>query len=308
GGSLPRRARGGCLSRFAVAAGARAARTGPDRLLRVAAGGSRRAARELRRRRARGRARARRLRRNPRTAAAPSRHPALRPRAGAGGPALRNATGGVRYRPGGPEGGAGALADRHVRAVVPGQAAAHAAAVPAQGRAAADEIGAGVRTAGACRRLAAADERQRAAAAQCALETGRHAGAGAARPAGRTGWSWRLAPGRMAAAAGISAKSQPALVGAAQAASFWGTWNSRPGPVWPFKSSRLPPLLQWPLAQLAALGAPCTSWSDTSGSKKLQRTSGNCACIACSTTLTCASSAPASAASRMRTFAATIAS
>src|SRR5690606_31664711 len=178
---LPRGARRGCLSGLALAAGARAARAGPDRLLRTAGGGSDGAQGGLPRRPPGRGPPAGRLRRDPGAVAAGGGRRALRARAGTGGSAVRGAARGIRAGAARVAGGTAALAAGVLRAVVPDQAAAGAASVPALGREPAREVGAGGGTAGAGGRFAAADERERDAAAQRALPAGRGAGARARR-------------------------------------------------------------------------------------------------------------------------------
>src|SRR5690606_17109428 len=189
GGGLPPRARRRRLPRLTLAAGARAAPRGPDRLLRDPARGGRRPGRRAGRRPPPAGPRGRRLRRHARVPAATRRRRPPGARPGPGGPALRDPAGRIRHRPGRPARGTGAVPAGRVRALVPDQAAALAGPVPATRGRPAGPLGAAGRTDGASRRLAAAHERQRDAGAQRALAAGGGARAGtrcACREPGRT--------------------------------------------------------------------------------------------------------------------------
>src|SRR5690606_37514026 len=156
----------------------------PHRRLRAASGRGGGAEAGVRRRSARGRPCARRLRRGAGPAATARPRGADPSRPGTGRPALRGAAGRVRHRGGRRPRRTGALAAGLLGDLVSDQAPACAAPVPAPDPGPSGEVGAGRRAAGAARRLTAPHERQRHAAAQSALATGRAPGFGTA-PAGR---------------------------------------------------------------------------------------------------------------------------
>src|SRR5690606_21450742 len=181
---VPHRARRHQLPRLPVAARARPAQPRPHRRLRAASGRGGGAEAGVRRRSARGRPCARRLRRGAGPAATARPRGADPSRPGTGRPALRGAAGRVRHRGGRRPRRTGALAAGLLGDLVSDQAPACAAPVPAPDPGPSGEVGAGRRAAGAARRLTAPHERQRHAAAQSALATGRAPGFGTA-PAGR---------------------------------------------------------------------------------------------------------------------------